>query len=258
MKGFVDAIVATVFAFALVVVAASSAAAEKDKNWAYSGANGPTKWAKLDKGFATCGTGQLQSPIDIPDAHARKGDLPPLLFNYKPSPLKIADDGHTIQVNSGSDSWVSIEGKRYELVEFHFRKPSEHKIGGKGQEMEVQLVHKDKDGKLAIVAVLLDQTKENALIKTIWNNLPQTRDKESVVPDVQINPLGLLPQNKEYYAFKGSLTTPPCTEGVSWYVLKTPGQISADQVARFGRIYPANARPVQPLNDRDILGPLSR
>lgn len=258
MKRFIAAIVATGFASVLVVVAPSSIAAEKDKNWAYTGPNGPAKWAKLDKSFATCGTGTLQSPIDIPDAHARKGDLPPLLFNYKPAPLNIIDDGHTIQVNFAHDSWVSIEGKRYELVEGRFHKPSEMKINGKGQEMDVQLVHKDKDGRLAIVTVLLDQGKENALIKTLWSNLPQTKDKENVVPSVQINAFGLLPQNKEYYTFKGSLTTPPCTEGVSWYVLKTPAQISADQVSRFGKIYPMNARPVQPLNDRDILGPLSR
>ena len=256
MKGLIAAIVTTGFASVLAVSAPSCAAA--DKNWSYTGPNAPTKWAKLDKSFATCGTGMLQSPIDIPDSHARKGDLPPLLFNYKPSALKIIDDGHTIQVINASDSWVSIEGKRYELVAVHFHKPSEHKISGKGQEMEVQLVHKDKDGKLAIVAVLLDQGKENALIKTLWANLPQTKDKENDVSGVQINAYGLLPQNKDYYTFKGSLTTPPCTEGVSWYVLKTPGQISADQIARFGRIYPMNARPVQPLNDRDILGPVSR
>ena len=256
MKELIAAVFTTSLASVLVAVAPSCAAA--DKNWAYTGANGPTKWAKLDKSFAVCGSGTLQSPIDIPDAHARKGDLPPLLFNYKPSPLKIIDDGHTIQVDNASDSWVSIEGKRYELVAFHFHKPSEHKISGKGQEMEVQLVHKDKDGKLAIIAVLLDQGKENPLIKTLWSNLPQTKDKENVVPDVKINPFGLLPQNKDYYTFKGSLTTPPCTEDVAWYVLKNPAEISADQVARFGRIYPANARPVQPLNDRDILGPVSR
>jgi carbonic anhydrase len=256
MKGLIAGIFATALAPVLVAVAPSCAAA--DKNWAYTGPNGPTKWAKLDKSFAVCGSGTLQSPIDIPDSKARKGDLPPLLFNYKPSPLKIIDNEHTIQVNYASESWVSIEGRRYELVELQFHKPSEFKISGKGQEMDVQLVHKANDGKIAVIVVLLDQGKENALIKTIWSNLPQTKDKESVVPEVQINAFGLLPQNKEYYTFKGSLTAPPCTEGVSWYVLKTPGELSADQVARFGKIYPMNARPVQPLNDRDILGPVSR
>ena len=255
MRRFIDAIVATALAFVMLVAAPSSVAA--DKAWAYTGPNAPPKWAKLEKGFATCGSGTTQSPIDIPDAHARKGDLPPLLFNYKAVPLKIVDDGHTIQVNYPPDSWLSVEGKRYELVEFHFHKPSETKINGKGQEMDVQLVHKDKDGKLAIVAVFLDQGKENPLIKTLWSSLPETKEKEMVLPDVKINAFGLLPQNKEYYTFKGSLTTPPCTENVTWYVLKVPSQISPEQVARFGKIYPMNARPVQPLNDRDILGPVS-
>ena len=256
MKRFIEGIVATGFASVLLALAPSSAAA--DKNWAYAGPNGPTKWAKLDKSFAACGSGTLQSPIDIPDSHARKGDLPPLLFNYKASPLKIIDNGYTIQVNYAAEAWVSIEGKRYDLVEIRFHKPSEHKISGKGQEMEAQLVHRGKDGKVAVVAVLLDQGKENPLIKTLWSNLPATKDKENVVSGVQINAVSLLPANKDYYAYKGSLTTPPCSEDVSWYLLKTPVQLSADEIARFAKVYPMNARPVQPLNDRDILGSVSR
>jgi carbonic anhydrase len=120
--------------------------------------------------------------------------------------------------------------------------------------MEVDLVHQDKEGKLAVVAIFLDQGKENGLIKTLWSNLPQTRDKENVVEAVQIKAIDLLPPDKGYYMFPGSLTTPPCTEGVTWYVMKTPVQISADEIARFGRLYPMNARPVQPLNGRDLVG----
>jgi carbonic anhydrase len=253
MKRIVDSLVATIVAAGLVVFAPLCAGAEAAR-WGYTGPNGPAKWGKLDKAFATCASGTAQSPIDIPDAHVRKGDLPPLLFSYKTSTLKIIDDGHTIQVNYAPDSWLTVEGKRYELIEIRFHKPSEFKIDGKAQEMDAQLVHRDKDGKLAIVAVLLDQGKENALIKTLWINLPQTKDKENVVPTVQISAVGLLPQNKDYYTFKGSLTTPPCTENVAWYVLKTPGQISAEEIARFAKYYPTNARPVQPLNDRDVLG----
>lgn len=257
MKGIIDALVAIVIATGLSVIAPSCAAADASR-WAYTGPNGPAKWGKLEKDFATCASGTAQSPIDIPDAVVRKGDLPPLLFNYKPSPLKIIDNGHTIEVNYAPDSWLTVEGKRYELVSIDFHKPSEEKINGKAQEMGAHLVHRDKDGKLAIVAVLLDQGKENALIKTYWSNLPQAKDKENVVPTAQINAVGLLPQNKDYYTFKGSLTTPPCTENITWYVLKTPVQISADQIARFAKSYPMNARPVQPLNDRDILGSIDR
>jgi carbonic anhydrase len=256
MKGPIDALVATVIATALLVVAPSGIAA--DSKWSYTGPNGPAKWGKLEKGFAICSTGTMQSPIDIPDAHARKGDLAPLLFNYKTVPLKIIDNGHTIQVNYPPDSWLTVEGKRYELVEIRFHKPSEFKIDGKGQDMEADLVHRDKDGKLAVVVVLLDQGKENPLMKTLWSNLPQTKDKENVVANVQVTAFGLLPSNKDYYAFKGSLTTPPCTEDVTYYVLKTPVTVSADQIARFARAYPMNARPTQPLNDRDILGSVSR
>lgn len=222
--------------------------------WSYAGPTGPAKWGSLEKEFALCKLGTTQSPIDIPDADARKGDLPPLLFNYKPSPLRIIDNGRTIQVNYAPGSYVSVAGKQYELVEFHFHKPAEEKISGKGHDMDVQLVHQDKDGKLAIVAVLLDEGKENALIKTLWSNLPQTKAKENVVDTVKINALGLLPENKAYYTYTGSLTTPPCSENVTWFVLKTPVQISGDEIARFARVYPMNARPVQPVNGRDIQG----
>ncbi len=187
-----------------------------------------------------------------------KATFLPCCSTTSPRRSRSIDNGHTIQVNYAPGSFLTVEGKRYELVAFDFHKPSEFKVSGKGQEMAVHLVHRDKDGKLAIVAIFLDQGKENPLVKTLWNNLPQTKGKENVVAGAEINAVGLLPQNKDYYTFKGSLTTPPCTENIAWYVLKTPVQISADEIARFARYYPMNARPVQPLNDRDILGSVDR
>lgn len=222
--------------------------------WAYAGPNGPAKWGSLEKDFAACKLGKNQSPIDIPDAAARKGDMPPLLFNYKASPLRIIDDGHTIRVNYARDSWLSVDGRRFELIEFHFHKPSEEKIDGKGHDMSVHLVHKDKDGKFGIVAVMLDQGKDNLLVKTLWSNLPQGKDKENVVDGLKISATALLPPNKDYYTYAGSLTEPPCSEDVTWFVLKTPMQVSPDAIARFAKYYPMNARPIQPRNDRDILG----
>lgn len=242
----------TMIAGAAMAGLASLSLAAQGGQWSYSGSTGPAKWAKLGKGFAACAAGQTQSPIDIPDADARKGDLAPLLFDYKPSPLRIIDNGRTIQVNYAPGSTISVEGKRYELVELHFHKPSEEKISGKGHDMDAHLVHRGKDGKIAVVAVLLDEGKENALIKTLWGHLPQTKDKENVVDAVKINALELLPRDKGYYTFAGSLTTPPCSEDVKWFVLKTPVQISADEIARFAKSYPMNARPVQELNGRDI------
>ena len=221
-------------------------------HWSYSGPTGPAKWNTLEKGFAQCKLGQVQSPIDIPDEKARKGDLSPLLFNYKPSPLKIIDNGHTIQVDYAPGSFLSWEGKRYELVQFHFHKPGEEKVDGKGHDMDAHLVHQGPNGKLVVLAIELDVGKENRLIKTLWENLPKEKGKENVVDAVKINAVDLLPENKGYYLYAGSLTTPPCSEDVTWFVLKTPVQVSSDQLARFARLYPMNARPIQPLNDRDI------
>jgi carbonic anhydrase len=253
MKRLFGSFVVVLVVSGLAGIAPIVAGAESVR-WSYTGPNGPAKWGKLEKDFATCASGTTQSPIDIPDATVRKGDIAPLLFNYKASPLRIIDTGYTIRVNYAPDSWLTVQGKRYELNHIDFHKPSEMKIDGKGHDMAAHLWHKAKDGTLAVVAVPLDQGAENALIKTLWSNLPSTRDKENVVDSVQINAVGLLPANKDYYTFAGSLTTPPCTENVTWFVLKRPTPVSADEIAHFARVYPLNARPVQPLNARDLEG----
>ena len=253
MKCMMNGFTAMMYAAVLGGFAGPSLGADP-AGWSYTGANGPAKWGKLAKEFALCGTGQLQSPIDIQDKAVRKGDLPALLFNYKPSPLRIVDDGRTLQVNYAPGSWLSVAGKLYELVAITFHKPSEEKINGRGQEMSAHFIHKDKDGKVMILAVLLDQGAENPLVKALWSNLPPAKGKEHAVDAVTINALALLPKTKGYYMYTGSLTTPPCTESVTWYVLKTPATVSADQVARFGRLYPTSARPIQPHHDRDIVG----
>ncbi len=235
----------------LLSIAAIACYGADDSHWSYGGATGPAKWGTLEKGFAVCKLGENQSPIDIPDASARKGDLPSLLFNYRPSPLNIIDNGHSIQVNYAPGSYFAVNGKRYELVQVHFHKPGEEKIDGKGHEMDAHLVHQGPGGKLAVIAVQLDAGPENRLFKTLWENLPKEKGKE-YSPAVTINALDLIPRSKGYYLFAGSLTTPPCSEDVTWFVLKTPVQLSADQIARFARYYPMNARPIQPLNGRDI------
>jgi len=146
-----------------------------------------------------------------------------------------------------------VEGKRYELVQFHFHKPSEEKINGKSAEMAAHLVHKNADGNLAVVAVLLKTGQSNKLMETLWKNLPREKEKETEVQGVQVNATDLLPAKRaSYYTFTGSLTTPPCSEGVTWFVLKNPTSISNSEVARFAQLYPMNARPTQPLNGREI------
>ena len=240
-------------ALLLATPIASMAAGKAPLHWSYSGKTGPDKWSQLEKDFAQCKDGQFQSPIDIPDATTRKGDFPDLLFVYKPTPLRILDNGHTIQVNYAPGSTVTVGGHRYELVEFHFHKPSEEKINGRGHDMAVHLVHKDAKGKLGVIAILLDRGKENPTIAKLWANLPKAKDKEVDVPEVTVNAVDLLPNDKGYYSFAGSLEIPPCTEDVTWFVLKSPVQISAEQIARFDKLYPMNARPVQPVNGRDIM-----
>jgi carbonic anhydrase len=228
--------------------------AEHVHHWSYQGGTGPAKWGKLEEDYQVCGLGHTQSPIDIQDAVAKKADLAPIAFDYKPSPLKLIDNGHTVQVTYAPGSSITAQGKRYELVQFHFHHPSEEKVNGKRADMVAHLVHKDADGNLAVVAVLLHHGAANALIDTLWKHLPTRKEQEVDAPGVDINAADLLPANHDaYYAYTGSLTTPPCSENVAWFVMKAPTTVSSEEVARFAKLYPMNARPTQPLNGREIL-----
>ena len=218
-------------------------------HWSYGKHGGPAEWGELDKAFASCQLGKVQSPIDIRGAKA--ADLPPITFDYRPAPLKLIDNGHTIQVNYAPGSTIDVGGTRYELVQFHFHKPSEEKIEGKAYAMVAHLVHKGSDGALAVVAVLLDKGQDNATLHAIWSNLPKQKEKEIAAP-ATIDAAALLPADKGYYTFAGSLTTPPCSEGVRWFVLKTPMTLAASELTAFAKLYPMNARPTQPLNGRAV------
>ncbi len=218
-------------------------------HWDYEGAGGPENWARIDQQNKLCATGERQSPIDI-----RGGigvDLEPIRFNYRPSTFRIEDNGHTVQVNVG-DSSISLTGKTYELVQFHFHRPSEERINGERFDMVAHLVHKSEEGKLAVVAVLMKRGSENPFIQTLWNNLPLEQRMPVQPPNLAINPADLLPAERPYYTYMGSLTTPPCTEGVLWLVMKQPVQVSDEQIRIFSRLYSHNARPIQPVRDRLI------
>jgi carbonic anhydrase len=219
-------------------------------HWAYTGHSGPAEWGAMSPDFATCKLGKHQSPIDI--RSAKSEDLPAIAFHYEAAPLDVVDNGHTIQVNYAPGSWIDVGGTRYDLVQFHFHKPSEEKIDGKAHAMVAHLVHKNAAGKLAVVAVLLDAGGSNPTIDTIWKNLPKAKEKDVVVPGTRIDASALLPKDRGYYTFAGSLTTPPCSEDVTWLVLKEPLRIENAEIAAFGKIYPMNARPTQPTNDRPI------
>jgi carbonic anhydrase len=217
-------------------------------HWAYEGEGAPANWGKLRGDYTTCATGTRQSPIDIREGI--KVDLEPIKFNYKPTQFVVEDNGHTIQVSVGEGSTITVTGKEYQLVQFHFHRPSEERINGKPFDMVIHLVHKDYDGNLAVVAVLLEKGSEHPLIQTIWNYMPLEKGMAVDPPNVAIDPLRLLPENRAYYTYMGSLTTPPCTENVLWMVFKQPVQVSPEQISVFSRLYRNNARPVQPAAGR--------
>jgi len=222
-----------------------------EHSWDYSEAYGPSHWGDLKPEFAACKNGHRQSPIDI--RNPQKAELPPIYFRYKSSPLHIINNGHTIMVNYGPGSFISVGENEYALKQFHFHIPSEEKINGKSFDLSVHLVHADEKGKLAVVTVLLQQGEDNPLVRELWNNLPKEKEKEERLDSIQIDVSHILPSDRSYYTFSGSLTTPPCSEDVAWFVLKDPASVSAEEIRHFSRLYRNNARPTQPLYGRVVL-----
>ena len=219
----------------------------RDIPWSYEGDGGPSNWGKLRADYATCATGKRQSPIDIRDGI--RVNLEPIKFEYARTQFRIVDTGHAVQVGVGAGLGLRVMGKRFELSHLEFRRPAEERVNGRTYDMSAQLVHRSDDGQTAVVVVLLEKGAEHPLIQTLWDNLPLEPDLE-VAPEAAIDLNVLLPENRAYWTYMGSLTTPPCTEGVLWMVLKQPVQVAAEQVAIFARVFRSNARPVQPGNGR--------
>lgn len=219
-------------------------------HWSYEGEYCPEHWGDIKPEYSKCKGGERQSPVGI--ALTEKTNLDTINFNYYATPLRIINNGHTIQVNYGSGSSISISNKKYDLIQFHFHNPSEHKLNGKSYDMEAHFVHKGEDGKLVVVGVLMEEGKGNDFIKTLWGNLPKEAGKEYAVTDLKINANLLLPKNTAYYNYPGSLTTPPCSEIVNWFVLKTPIEVSKAQLDKFASIFKKSARPIQPLHGRVV------
>ncbi len=229
--------------------AESPAAAHQDFHWSYEGLDGPDRWGKMNPAWSTCDSGKRQSPIDIRDGIGV--DLEPIKFDYVPTYFRILNNGHTVKVSVGMGSRMTVMGRDFDLVQFHFHRPSEERVNGRGFEMVAHLVHKDLDGRLAVVAVLIERGSAHQLIQTLWNNLPLEQGHD-YAPDATIDPLAILPADPSYYTYMGSLTTPPCSEDVLWMVMKQPIQLSPEQIAIFARLYPNNARPIQKGNGRLI------
>ncbi len=217
-------------------------------HWSYSGHEGPANWGDLSGDYGQCQVGNAQSPINITRtaSSSRSG----IEFDYSDTPLSIVNNGHTIQVNYSKDSFVRINGVVYKLLQFHFHSPSENAVKGSLYDLEMHLVHQASDGTLGVVGVLFKAGKKNQVIENIWKKMP--RSKGSVDVDAYINAANLLPKNGSYFYWQGSLTTPPCSEGVEWHLLTTPLTVSKAQVKAFGSLFGPNNRPLQPLNGRSV------
>ncbi len=218
-------------------------------HWTYEGEEGPAHWGGISPDFAVCQSGVRQSPVDLNGPAQQEQDLPNIVFHYQPSKINILNNGHTIQVNYDGGSSIDVDGVSYELLQFHFHAPSEHSVGGKLAEAELHLVHKNAAGGLAVVGLLIEKGPANSAIQTTWDSLP-TQSGPAQTLEAQVNANDLLPTVQTTYRYDGSLTTPPCTEGVKWLVMTNPITFSEEQLAAFTEIFEGNNRPAQALNDR--------
>lgn len=216
-------------------------------HWSYRGNDGPENWDKLDPAFALCGEGKEQSPVDL--KWSKQKGKRQLSFHYAEGPLHVVDNGHTIQVNVPVGSYAIIDGERYSLVQFHFHAQSEHSFSGRHFPLEAHFVHKNSEGKLAAVGVMFEIGAKNAGLEAVFLNMPGKANQERRAM-AKFNPASLLPSVHTHYQYNGSLTTPPCSEGVSWTVLNTAMPISEEQLAQFHLAYVHNSRPLQELHER--------
>ncbi|HUB51916.1 MAG TPA: carbonic anhydrase family protein [Terracidiphilus sp.] len=241
------AVVATFF-----LASATFAAAQNGANWSYEGRTGPLVWSHVDPSYGACNHGHEQSPVDIRGARLNKA-LQPIQFHYITGPVTIQNDGRGIEVQVDKGSYIVAGGVRYDLVDFEFHRPSEHTVKGKFTDMEVDLVHKSADGKLAILGVRLneDRGNPNAVMATLWTHLPTRAGTSARVADM-INAGGLIPADPGYWTYTGSELTPPCSEGVQWFVYEEPIDVSREQLRQFAALFRMNTRPIEDLHGRKI------
>lgn len=236
--------------FASMILASGLTMADDGHKWSYSGAGGPTEWAKLNPENAAC-AGKNQSPINL--TGFIKSDLKPIKFAYQAGGSEVVNNGHTIQMNFMSGSHIMIDHTQFDLKQVHFHAPSENQINGKSYPLEGHFVHADKDGNLSVVAVMFQEGAENKSLANIWNVMPKEADQKMAMEKPMAGDK-LMPKKRAYYRFNGSLTTPPCSEGVRWFVMKAPVSVSKEQVEAFAHvIHHPNNRPVQAVNARPVL-----
>lgn len=236
---------------AVLVLVVGTAGPVLAQHWGYQGEAAPQNWGKVDAKYALCASGKNQSPIDL--KAFIEADLKPLKLDYKAASADIINNGHTVQINYAPGSTLSVDGITFELKQFHFHSPSENKVNGKQFPLEGHLVHADKDGNLAVVAVMFQEGGANALLAKLWEKMPNKAGEKSALP-TGLGVSQLLPKGGDYYRFNGSLTTPPCSEGVRWFVMKKPATVSTAQIQQFSKTVGfANNRPIQATNARTVL-----
>lgn len=239
-------------AFLFLAASVSIGKSSSTPHWTYHGEEGPEHWAHLDHSFEACELGKQQSPVDI--VPTVKADLPPIKFEYGEIPTEVLNNGHTMQVNVPDyGHQITIDGDTYKLVQFHFHTPSEYHIEGKSFPLEVHLVHKNAKGALAVVGVVIQEGGVSPTLEEIFWGGPTEAGKTKRLIDVKTDLNALLPADRTYFRFMGSLTTPPCSEGVNWYEMRNPIEASMVQIQKFQELFPMNARPLQPLNNRLVV-----
>lgn len=221
--------------------------------WSYeSGSHGPENWARLRPEYRPC-WGEQQSPINIREKSVIGSDLGSLKIDWDDVPLSVHNTGHSIQVNYERGSKLKTDFNNFAFFHFEFHSPSDHAVNGKLYDMEVQFHHKALNGELAILSVFFEEGNENEALIPIWENLPPA-GQTAKPAGIKIKATDLLPNNtKDYFHYKGSLTTPPCSETVNWYIMSNPLEVSKAQLRILAKLIPANNRPIQPLNRRFIL-----
>lgn len=219
--------------------------------WGYHAGNGPDVWGRLSPDFALCANGTRQSPVDLRDPTEQK--LPPIVFSYRPGALDIRNTGHTIEATPTVENRIEVAGEKYSLLQFHFHAPSEHTVEGKSYDMEMHLVHRNEEGALAVIGVLIEKGDPLIAFDGIRPHFPHAPGEKKRIDGAAVNASDLMPRSKRSYRYEGSLTTPPCSEAVKWIVMATPVQLSETQIGTFANIFHKNNRPVQALNGREIL-----
>lgn len=230
----------------------AAAGAQTGAPWSYQGNTGPMNWGKLDPAYRACRDGHEQSPIDIRGAHLNKS-LPPLEFHYIGEAMTVENNGLTIVVHPDPGSYFLDGGVRYDLQEMVFHRPSETAVRGRLDDLDVELLHKSADGKQAVIEVrfAMGVGDPNATLATLWARLPAAPGKTERISDM-VNPGGLLPGDRGYWTYMGSLTTPPCTEGVRWFVMEQDLSVSRMQLRQFTQMFRINSRPLQDAHGRRI------